>query len=154
MSRFKPRTPGKNSLETILCSSYCIGQKALGGDLYLQSVLCLSAFFTAESPFFPFIIDKYFMGTSSETMPISCSLLRLYPSALAFVANSHLNQLPLWWLSDGDFSVSIIPSYLLLLYHKKDFPFFSVYLFILYGLMGSSISNRLQPIEYHCIFWC
>lgn len=41
----------------------------------------------------------HFVGIYSEATPVFCSLLNLHWTVWGDIDDSHLNQLPLWWLS-------------------------------------------------------
>lgn len=83
--------------------------------------------------------------------PISYPSQNLHPLALKPLMTFCLNQLPYWWLPNGDFSVYIIPSAFI-----QETFFFPLYLYIhlyQYELRDSYSVQWLIINSYHCLFW-
>lgn len=109
----------------------------------------------------PFSINQYPVGRIINTINISYSSSKLHPLLLTCIDDSHLNQLLLWCLSNGDSLTLPCFQYLFISIHftGKSFPFFTHHCSFVYINMGSrnpifqciTIHYHRQNLNY-CIF--
>lgn len=117
---------------------------------HLVKVLC--GRFLHRRIIIPLVINQYSVGTIINTMNISYSSSKLHPLLLTCIDDSHLNQLLLWCLSNGD-SLTL-PCFQCLfigiLFMRKSFPFFTRNCSFIYINMGSrNPTFQCVTIHYH-----
>lgn len=103
---------GRNSTEVTLCSPQCIRKhKALVNSKLLVLALiirlrwCFPGFST-EMYSFPFVINKYLVGTYWDYVSF-LFFVKLPLTSLASVGDSCLKQLLLWWWPYDDFLLHV-----------------------------------------------